>query len=205
MDDLAFAVEFATRAHAGQVRKGGDIPYITHPQAVSDILREHFPEDESLAIAGLLHDVVEDTKVTIDVVDAMFGRAVGDLVWGVTNTRPGWTLAANATPDVLRLKAADLLHNITETKRDIEQGHFVWPRFAQGRGKLGSWERQVRFIEANLTHRSATLHRLEHRRTDRDLVEKLRLVFDVVKGLATIVTDAERAAQEKSSVPNPVG
>ena len=61
--------------HAGQTRKGSDVPYFVHAAAVALILdRAGFEED--VVIAGLLHDVVEDTGATFDDVAAGFGPAV---------------------------------------------------------------------------------------------------------------------------------
>ena len=58
------ALALAARAHRDQLRKGTDLPYVTHPAHVSIILLRHgFGED--LAIAGLLHDVVEDTDTSL--------------------------------------------------------------------------------------------------------------------------------------------
>jgi (p)ppGpp synthase/HD superfamily hydrolase len=62
------ALVLAARAHRDQVRKGTDIPYIAHPAHVSVILIRH-GFGEELAIAGLLHDVVEDCGVLIERVD----------------------------------------------------------------------------------------------------------------------------------------
>ena len=56
------AIIFAAKAHEGQRRKGTDIPYITHPFEVAQILMEAGC-DETLIIAGLLHDTLEDTEV----------------------------------------------------------------------------------------------------------------------------------------------
>ena len=59
------ALALAARAHRDQLRKGTDLPYIAHPVHVSIILIRHgFGED--LTIAGLLHDVVEDTDTSLD-------------------------------------------------------------------------------------------------------------------------------------------
>lgn len=58
------ANELATRAHEGQVDKAGK-PYIEHPRAVAEILADQGCDD-SVIIAGLLHDVVEDTPYTLD-------------------------------------------------------------------------------------------------------------------------------------------
>src|SRR5262245_25515348 len=80
------ALALAARAHHEQMRKGTDIPYIAHPVHVSLILIRHgFAED--LAIAGLLHDVVEDTDVPLDQIAAEFGDLVAQLVAAVSETK----------------------------------------------------------------------------------------------------------------------
>ena len=65
------AYAYAAAAHAGQVRLSGE-PYLSHPLAVAEILAELGFDAHSVA-AGLLHDTVEDTKVTLEEVDAEFG------------------------------------------------------------------------------------------------------------------------------------
>ena len=61
------------------MRKGTDIPYITHPVAVGMILANAGCPDE-LIIAGILHDTVEDTEVTLEQIETEFGKAVADIV-----------------------------------------------------------------------------------------------------------------------------
>ena len=73
------ALVLATRAHRDQVRKGSDIPYVTHVFHVSAILlRYSFPED--VAIAGLLHDVVEDQDIPLSRIESDFGPVVAEMV-----------------------------------------------------------------------------------------------------------------------------
>ena len=62
MDKISYALEWAARAHRGQVRKGSSVPYLVHPLNVAKILI-HQGCEEDLVIAGLLHDTVEDTTV----------------------------------------------------------------------------------------------------------------------------------------------
>lgn len=76
------AYVYAAAAHAGQVRLSGE-PYMSHPLAVAEILAEIGFDAHSVA-AGLLHDTVEDTKVTLEEVDSEFGEQVADIVDGVT-------------------------------------------------------------------------------------------------------------------------
>ena len=124
------AIKIAKKAHEGQFRKTGE-PYVIHPLAVKKIL-EDWGMDEDTVIAGVLHDTVEDTKLTLDDIRKEFGDSVAFLVDGVTklsNARTGMRdidTYLPATKDnflrlmialgddirVLIIKLADRLHNI---------------------------------------------------------------------------------------------
>ena len=124
------AVEVATRAHEGQFRKTGE-PYIVHPLAVKKILEE-WGMDEDTVIAGVLHDTVEDTNLTLDDIRKDFGESVAFLVDGVTKlstARTGMRDIDTYLPEtkdnflrllialgddirVLIIKLADRLHNL---------------------------------------------------------------------------------------------
>ncbi len=84
-DLIASAYFRAETAHAGQKRKSGE-PYFTHCVAVASILSEMQMDAETIA-AGLLHDVVEDSDLTIDGVRAEFGSTIAKLVDGVTKLK----------------------------------------------------------------------------------------------------------------------
>ena len=119
------AYNFALEAHKNQKRVSG-IPYIAHPIAVADILAE-LKLDSATIITGLLHDTIEDTKATYDIVLNEFGKEVADLVDGVTkisaleekiadnsqaeNFRK-LILATSKDIRVLFVKLADRLHNM---------------------------------------------------------------------------------------------
>jgi len=119
------AYNFALEAHKNQKRVSG-IPYIVHPIAVADILAE-LKLDTATIITGLLHDTIEDTKATYDIVLNEFGKEVADLVNGVTkisaleekidensqaeNFRK-LILATSKDIRVLLVKLADRLHNM---------------------------------------------------------------------------------------------
>ena len=83
MSILVNAIEFATEHHKAMVRKGTRIPYLTHLSNVCKILAERNCDDEILATA-LLHDIVEDTDVTIEQVEELFGSRVALMVEGAT-------------------------------------------------------------------------------------------------------------------------
>jgi (p)ppGpp synthase/HD superfamily hydrolase len=137
------ALALAARAHRNQVRKGTDTPYITHVVAVSVILLRH-GFDEDLAIAGLLHDVVEDCDVEIETIRAQFGARIAQLVAAVSEQkavdgtplpweqRKADKLAhlRDGGPDVAALKAADAMHNARSIAADVQRdGPAVWQRF----------------------------------------------------------------------------
>ena len=79
---LVSAFDFGFQLHEGQFRASGD-PYIVHPVAVADLLRD-IGASASVIAAGFLHDVVEDTDVTPDQIQQHFGAEVRELVEGVT-------------------------------------------------------------------------------------------------------------------------
>jgi len=79
---LEDALAFSIQAHINQFRKSGE-PYIVHPILVASIVAS-ITNDESMTIAALLHDVVEDTDITIEEISGKFGKDVSHLVEGLT-------------------------------------------------------------------------------------------------------------------------
>jgi len=122
---LAAAFHFAFQLHDGQVRASGE-PYICHPVAVADLLRD-IGASAGVIAAGFLHDVVEDTDVTPEEIEQHFGPEVRGLVEGVTklggihftnkteaqaeNLRRMF-LAMASDIRVVLVKLADRLHNM---------------------------------------------------------------------------------------------
>ena len=123
------AYDVAAKAHANQRRKSGE-PYIIHPLGVTTILAE-LQMDETTLAAAFLHDVVEDTDITLQQLTEMFGTKVADLVDGVTklgkieyiskedqqieNYRKMF-LAMAKDIRVIMIKLADRLHNMRTMK-----------------------------------------------------------------------------------------
>ena len=133
------AIRFSIKAHAGQTRKGNDIPYITHPLTISLILSQAGASADVI-VAGILHDVVEDCDVELDEIRNEFGGSVAELVKAVTEedrslsweSRKRTALAhvKDMSHDVLLLKSADVLHNLSELVHDVEeQGEAVFEKF----------------------------------------------------------------------------
>jgi (p)ppGpp synthase/HD superfamily hydrolase len=178
------ALALAARAHREQTRKGSDVPYVQHPAHVAILLLKHgFAED--VAIAGALHDVVEDTEVTLETIRAEFGDDVATLVGAVTETkrdgeapRP-WrtrkleqlTKLETAPVNAAALKAADALHNCATTVRDVRaNGALAWSRFNAPKDEQIWWYRAVvRAVELRLGDQ-AIVHEL------REMVETLAAI-----------------------------
>ncbi len=123
------AYEFSLEHHKGQARQSGE-PYLVHPLHVATILAE-MQLDTTAIIAGLLHDAVEDTSVTIGEIETEFGEQVAHIVEGVTkiskidfasseeaqaeNVRK-MVLAMMDDIRVVLIKLADRLHNMRTLK-----------------------------------------------------------------------------------------
>ncbi|MDN7226310.1 HD domain-containing protein [Planococcus sp. N064] len=137
------AIGFAALKHAGQVRKGTAIPYISHPFAVGMMLQQA-GESEIVVAAGILHDTLEDTAATEEEIRAVFGEQVLLLIKAASEpdkSRP-WEdrkrhtvskLAARSR-DELAIIVADKLHNLRSIQLDLEEiGEAVWSRFNRGK------------------------------------------------------------------------
>ena len=141
------AFQFAAEKHRGQTRKASTIPYIAHLMGVASLVLEA-GGDEDLAIAALLHDVVEDCggEPMLREVRRRFGSRVAKIVDGCTDAyevpQPPWRQrkedyirrlkAENA--DTRLVSAADKLNNIRSILSDYRAlGESVWSRFNGGR------------------------------------------------------------------------
>ena len=123
---IKLAFETAKNAHGNQVRKSGE-PYIFHPLKVARIVSEEIGLGATSIIAALLHDVVEDTNITLDDVEILFGKEVSKIVDGLTKISKlskdkrvsiqaenfkKMLLSINDDVRVILIKIADRLHNM---------------------------------------------------------------------------------------------
>jgi (p)ppGpp synthase/HD superfamily hydrolase len=140
---IDLAIEVAAKAHQNQVRKGTDIPYITHPLAVGIILAKAGCSDEVI-VAGILHDTLEDTPTTPDYIQETFGPRVASIVKGASEPDRSLTWEdrkrhtikyLKTAPLEIRLVAcADKLHNMRTIASDyVEIGETLWERFNRGK------------------------------------------------------------------------
>ncbi len=152
---LSIAVSYAMTIHAGQTRKGTDIPYVSHLLGVASLVLEH-GGDEEQAIAGLLHDAIEDCGIEHeDEILRRFGPRVAGIVRACTDAdvipKPPWKerkLAYIAhletvDRDALLVSCCDKLHNARAILTDLAtHGDALFDRFNGGRdGTL--WYYQV--------------------------------------------------------------
>lgn len=127
LEKIERAYILAKEAHTGQLRKSGE-EYIIHPIEVSDILLD-LKMDTDTIVAGLLHDVVEDTFITLSDIEYEFGKEVAHLVDGVTKLRNlpkkqgkqienvrKMVVAMSYDIRVVIIKLADRLHNMRTIK-----------------------------------------------------------------------------------------
>ena len=141
------AFEFAKRMHSSQTRKASNIPYLAHLMGVASLVLEA-GGDEDLAIAALLHDVVEDCggAPMLKEVRRRFGKRVAEIVDGCTDAyvvpKPAWRERKESyirrlkeeTADTRLVSAADKLANIRSILSDYRAiGESVWSRFKGGR------------------------------------------------------------------------
>jgi (p)ppGpp synthase/HD superfamily hydrolase len=118
------------------------VPYIVHPLAVERTLIECDTPDD-VVIAAVLHDVVEDTQVSLNTVRAEFGDRVADLVQAVSERaknvpwedrkRETLEMLENAAPEVLWIELADKLDSLRGLRQDeAREGAATWSRFSRG-------------------------------------------------------------------------
>jgi (p)ppGpp synthase/HD superfamily hydrolase len=144
---LLQAFEFASKHHAGQTRKTTSVPYLAHLMGVASLALE-FGGDEDIAIAALLHDVVEDCggKPMLKKVRRKFGKRVAKIVDGCTDSygepKAPWRERKetyllhlrDADEDTRLVSAADKLNNVRSILSDYrEVGEAIWARFNGGR------------------------------------------------------------------------
>lgn len=202
LERIREAYAYADEAHRGQLRKSGE-PYILHPVAVAEIMVQ-MQMDVVTVEAALLHDVVEDTTVTVEDVRSKFGDTIAGLVDGLTkleriqfrskeeqqneNYRKMFVAMANDIRVIL-IKLADRLHNMRTLKFQSEESqrriaHETMEIYCPIAHRLGmsaiKWEMEdiaLRYLNPQQYYRIANL--MKKKRTEREqyiseLVDKIR-------------------------------
>ena len=140
---IDLACEIAAKAHDGHQRKGKEISYIVHPMAVAILLAQAGASEEVI-MAGILHDTVEDTNLTLKDIEEQFGLEVARIVEGCSEPdkslpwedRKEHSLEAlkTASDGVWLVSCADKLHNVRDMGVDyMKHGDVIWERFNSGK------------------------------------------------------------------------
>ena len=143
------AIEFATRAHAGQFRKGTRRPYIVHPIEVGDIVST-MTQDEEIISAAVLHDTIEDCEgVSREILAREFSERVAGIVAQESEDKTKtWMERKSATIEHIRnaprevqmVGLADKLSNMRDIDRDYPvYREELWNRFRMKDKKIIGW------------------------------------------------------------------
>lgn len=118
------AIEFAEQMHKGQIRKGDKKPFVVHPKAVYSILKSFRVKDKILLVAAWLHDTIEDTSATYNIIKKKFNKEVAELVKQLSSSKKEILAVGKAeyllkkmlqmSKNALTLKLADRLHNVSD-------------------------------------------------------------------------------------------
>ena len=220
LDNITAAYELAADAHSEQSRSSGE-KYINHPLAVARIVVDMGLDEESV-VAALIHDVVEDTNVSLDEVERRFGADVAMIVDGVTKidrlsfdskeeqqaaTMRKMLVAMARDTRVLLLKLADRLHNMrtiagVSAEKQAKKAAETLDIYAPLANRLGM--QQVRQELEDLSFaalypkRYAELDHMVAMRTPEREVQVARLVADLKAKLAVVGIDATITGRTKN-------
>ncbi len=203
------ACEVAAKAHAGQMRMSGE-PYITHPLYVAIILAE-LQMDKETIVAGLLHDVLEDTVMTEEEITEQFGEEVALLVDGVTklgklsyeadkedvqaeNLRKMF-LAMAKDIRVIIIKLADRLHNMRtlqymSREKQLEKARETMDIYAPIAQRLGISRIEKELDDLALKYRDPEAYRKLVEDVDQKREEREAHVAALVDEVSQLLKDA---------------
>ncbi|MDR2701104.1 MAG: HD domain-containing protein [Spirochaetaceae bacterium] len=152
MNSIHEAIIFASKKHAGQVRKGTNIPYFSHPAEVMQILTMNGCP-ENVIVAGILHDTLEDTGTTPAEILDRFGEDILKIVAAESEDksktwkeRKQFTIdhLAGASLEAKLVCCADKLSNLRSMAADKEAvGDKLWERFNAGKSDIEWYYRGI--------------------------------------------------------------
>ena len=203
------AYHVADEKHNGQLRKSGE-PYISHPLCVAIILAELELDKESI-IAGILHDIIEDTDYTYDDVAREFGAEIADLVDGVTKlTQLNYSkdkvelqaenlrkmfLAMAKDIRVILIKLADRLHNMRTMEyqtpaKQIEKSRETMDIYAPLAQRLGISKVKIELDDLSLMYLEPDVYKKLNEEIAFQKDERDAFIKDRVKEVSKAVSDA---------------
>ena len=174
MELVSEAIAFAVKAHDGMRRKKSESPYILHPMEAAVIVGT-MTDDQNLIAAAALHDVVEDAGITIEEIEAKFGKRVRELVESETEDKrtdlppsDTWRIRKEESLEVLKntddvavpiVWIGDKLANMRSIYRDWKiEGDAMWQKFNQKDVNEQAWYyRSIVTLTERLSNTSAWL------------------------------------------------
>lgn len=192
----------AEKAHAGQFRSSGE-PYVSHPIQVALILAE-LELDEDTIIAGLLHDVIEDTNYTHETIQKMFGKDVAEIVEGVTkieriqyeslelqqaeNFRK-MLLAMSKDVRVIMVKLADRLHNMRTLKyksdsSKVKKAEETLEIYVPIAHRLGIFKVKWELEDLAFLYKEPEMYRDLVKKVDRRRREREKDIQDIIRSIS---------------------
>lgn len=200
------AYVFAARAHKGQIRRSGE-PYLSHPLEVASMLAD-MKMDTTTLVAGILHDVLEDTEVTAPEVEKVFGKEVAHLIEGITKI----SLVETSSPEsqkaetirkiilamtddvrVVFIKLADRIHNLKTlkflpenkqkriAKETLEIYAPIANRLGMGRIKAELEDLSFRYVDPDNYFKIASIVEPQKKKTEKELKAFRRTLAQLMK------------------------
>ena len=213
------AYKVACEAHKDQKRKSGE-PYIIHPICVAIILADLELDIESIA-AGLLHDVIEDTPITFEEIEAEFGHEIAMLVDGVTKlTKLNYSadkvelqaenlrkmfLAMAKDIRVILIKLADRLHNMRTMQyqppnKQYEKSRETMDIYCPIASRLGISKLKIELDDLSLKYLEPVVYKELSEKVAQKLAEKENLINELVEEVGSHVEDAGISAKVNGRV-----
>ncbi len=195
------AFELALEAHKDMRRKSGE-PYILHPISVAQIVSEEMGLDATSVICALLHDVVEDTEVTLEEIERMFNKEVAKIVEGLTKISGVFDLNSSIQAEnfrkllltlnddirVILVKLADRLHNmrtLDSLRRDKQlkiasETAYLYAPLAH---RMGLYSIKTEMEDLSLKHTDPEVYRDIAQRLSETKRERTRFINDFIRPL----------------------
>lgn len=220
VEKITKAYYFTKESHEGQFRNSGE-PYFIHPVAVANILADLYMDDSTI-MAGLMHDVLEDTEITFEKMANEFDEEIAKLVDGVTKLKKikyqskqesqadnlrKMVLAMNSDIRVIIIKIADRLHNIRTLEymnkaKQLEKAKETLEIYAPLAYRLGmssvKWELEdlsLRYLEPEIYYDLA--EKIKKKRSEREAIIS-NIISEIKTSLKDNKIEAEISGRPKS-------
>ncbi len=195
------AFELAAESHKNMRRKSGE-PYVLHPIAVARVVAEEMGLDATSIVCALLHDVVEDTEVTLEEIERTFNKEVAKIVDGLTKISGIFDLNSSIQAEnfrkllltlnddirVILIKLADRLHNMRtldslKREKQLKIASETMYLYAPLAHRMGLYAIKTEMEDLSLKHTEPDLYRDIARRLSETKRERTRFIHDFIKPL----------------------